>query len=89
MARDWTIGVDITDIVGVAEGDADNNDAIAVIATTSGIWSGSDIMTLATLSFTPIAAGASCNNVLRISAGKFAVTTENGKIYELTFATPS
>ena len=30
MARDWTIGVDITDIVGVAEGDADNNDAIAV-----------------------------------------------------------
>lgn len=89
MARDWTIGVDITDIVGVAEGDADNNDAIAVIATTSGIWSGSDIMTLATLSFTPIAAGANCNNVLRISAGKFAVTTENGKIYELTFATPS
>ena len=87
--RDWTIGVDIANIVGVAEGDAANNEAMAVIATNTGVYSGSDIMTLNTLSFNAVAAGANLRQVIYVSPGKFAVTSENGKVYELSFATPS
>lgn len=87
--RDWTVGVDIADIVDVREGDADNNETMAMIVVPTGVHSGSEVMTLATLTFEAVASGGNLNLGLYLSPGKFLVSSDNGKIILLSFSTPS
>jgi|1_EtaG_2_1085319.scaffolds.fasta_scaffold04238_4 hypothetical protein len=89
MANDWTIGVEITDIVGVVEGSAANGSAMVAVVTKSGIWSGTDVSVFATLSFAPVAHGGSFSKVAYMGSGKFAAVTDNGKLYSLHFSTAS
>lgn len=87
--RDWTVGVDIADIVDVREGDADNNETMAMIVVPTGVHSGAEVMTLATLTFEAVASGGNLNLGLYLSPGKFLVSSDNGRIILLSFSTPS
>jgi len=87
--RDWTVGVEIADIVDVREGDADSNDAMTMIVVPTGVHYGTDVMTLATLSFEAVASGGRLNLGLYLSPGKFVVSSDNGKLLLLNFSTPS
>ena len=83
--RDWTVGVDIADIVDVREGDADNNETMAMIVVPTGVHSGAEVMTLATLTFEAVASGGNLNLGLYLSPGKFLVSSDNGRIILLNF----
>jgi hypothetical protein len=87
--RDWTVGVEIADIVDVREGDADSNDTMAMIVVPTGVHYGTDVMTLATLTFEAVASGGNLNLGLYLSPGKFLVSSDNGKLLLLNFSTPS
>ena len=87
--RDWTIGDDIEGIVDVREGKASNNQAMALIVLPTGVHYGTDIMTLDTLSFETVTSGGNLSLGLYLSAGKFLISSDNGKLILLSFSTAS
>jgi len=90
MPNDWTIGVEITDIVDVITGKANNSGLMPLIVTKAGAWHGSDITTFSTLSFSAISSsGYLKKGAIYTSSGNFIVVSDNGKMFKLSFSTPS
>lgn len=87
MANDWTIGVEITDIVEVIAGEDVAGTDMVLVTTEDGVWSGTDVTTFATLSWTALVSGGKLAKAMYVGNGKFVTVSDNGKVYELSFET--